>query len=131
MNLAEIIEQLESCAFRCEAGPLERNVAFVALKAMVKPGNQTTILDSIGNWENMPLARVLFDLVQIGYTSKMDVCPANCESGAMASVRLEKEGSFSANFIGSTPAILKRRIIKWADENDLRKFLKQKEGHED
>lgn len=32
MELKEIIEQLESCKFECQAGPLENNTAFIALK---------------------------------------------------------------------------------------------------
>jgi hypothetical protein len=32
MTLAEIIEQLESCNYECEAGPLENNVAWQELK---------------------------------------------------------------------------------------------------
>lgn len=32
MELKEIIEQLESCKFECEAGPLENNTAFIELK---------------------------------------------------------------------------------------------------
>lgn len=35
MALAEIIEQLESCGYECEAGPLELNAAFVEVKGMV------------------------------------------------------------------------------------------------
>ena len=31
-SLAEIIEQLESCEYRCEAGPLRLNLAFIELK---------------------------------------------------------------------------------------------------
>lgn len=36
MNLKEIVEQLEMCGFECEAGPLENNTAFVALKELVE-----------------------------------------------------------------------------------------------
>jgi hypothetical protein len=32
MTLKEIVEQLRSCGFECEAGPLENNVAFIALE---------------------------------------------------------------------------------------------------
>ncbi|WP_396135494.1 hypothetical protein [Bacillus sp. 3255] len=32
MSLQEIIEQLESCGFTCEAGPLKTNAAFQVLK---------------------------------------------------------------------------------------------------
>lgn len=42
MTLSEIITQLESCGFTCEAGPLEKNAAFVALKAMAKEPAYTT-----------------------------------------------------------------------------------------
>lgn len=31
-SLAEIVAQLEACGYRCEAGPLELNTAFIALK---------------------------------------------------------------------------------------------------
>ncbi len=36
MTLQEIVAQLESCGFTCQAGPLEKNAAFVALKAMAE-----------------------------------------------------------------------------------------------
>ena len=32
MTLTEIVEQLEVCGFTCEAGSLEMNEAFIALK---------------------------------------------------------------------------------------------------
>lgn len=32
--LCAIVEQLESCGFECEGGPLELNTAFIALKEM-------------------------------------------------------------------------------------------------
>ncbi len=35
-ELPEIIEQLESCNFECEAGPLELNMAFIRLKFIAK-----------------------------------------------------------------------------------------------
>jgi hypothetical protein len=31
-SLADIVQQLESCGYRCEAGPLELNIAFIELK---------------------------------------------------------------------------------------------------
>jgi hypothetical protein len=34
LELKEIIYQLEMCRFECEAGPLEMNEAFIALKEM-------------------------------------------------------------------------------------------------
>jgi len=33
-NLAEIVAQLASCGYECEAGPLEKNVAFIELQRM-------------------------------------------------------------------------------------------------
>lgn len=36
MTLQEIIEQLESCHYECEAGPLENNVAWIELKQLMK-----------------------------------------------------------------------------------------------
>lgn len=32
MTLSEIVDQLESCGYTCEAGPLSHNVAFIELK---------------------------------------------------------------------------------------------------
>jgi hypothetical protein len=32
MTLKEIVEQLKSCRYECEAGPLENNVAFIELE---------------------------------------------------------------------------------------------------
>jgi hypothetical protein len=32
MTLKEIVKQLESCGYECEAGPLRNNTAFIALK---------------------------------------------------------------------------------------------------
>jgi hypothetical protein len=37
MNLSEIISEIESCGYTCEAGNLERNMAWIELKAMAKP----------------------------------------------------------------------------------------------
>lgn len=34
MTLKEIVEQLKSCGYECEAGPLENNVAFMELEEM-------------------------------------------------------------------------------------------------
>lgn len=36
MSLAEIVEQLKSCNYECEAGPLENNVAFIELVRLSK-----------------------------------------------------------------------------------------------
>ena len=36
MNIKEIVEQLESCKYKCEGGFLENNVAFIALQEMAK-----------------------------------------------------------------------------------------------
>jgi len=35
-KLKEIIKQLESCGFTCEAGPLENNTAFLELKDLAE-----------------------------------------------------------------------------------------------
>ena len=35
-SLAELVEQIEACGYRCEAGPLENNLAFIELKERVK-----------------------------------------------------------------------------------------------
>jgi hypothetical protein len=40
MTLREIVEQLQSCNYECEAGPLENNVAFVDLQRLA---DQTTM----------------------------------------------------------------------------------------
>jgi len=34
--LQMIVEQLESCEYECEAGPLENNTVFVALKELIQ-----------------------------------------------------------------------------------------------
>lgn len=34
--LKEIVEQLESCGYTCQAGPLENNTAFVKLKELAE-----------------------------------------------------------------------------------------------
>jgi len=36
MILTEIVNQLKSCGFQCEGGPLENNVAFIELDKMAK-----------------------------------------------------------------------------------------------
>jgi hypothetical protein len=36
MTLKEIVKQLEACKFKCEAGSLETNVAFIELKKMAE-----------------------------------------------------------------------------------------------
>lgn len=35
MTLKEIVEQLKSCGYECEAGPLVNNTAFKALEQLV------------------------------------------------------------------------------------------------
>lgn len=35
-KLKEIVEQLESCKYECQAGPLENNVAFIELKELAE-----------------------------------------------------------------------------------------------
>lgn len=35
-TLEDIVVQLESCDFECEAGPLENNLAFIAFKKYVE-----------------------------------------------------------------------------------------------
>jgi hypothetical protein len=37
-NLKEIVEQLESCEYECEGGPLEMNTAFIELKKAALEG---------------------------------------------------------------------------------------------
>lgn len=59
MTLKEIVEQLESCDYRCEAGSLENNVAFQELKRLAeKPARMPSIrvrhLDRAG----IPIPRV-------------------------------------------------------------------------
>lgn len=36
MSLKEIVEQLKSCGYECQGGPLENNIAFIKLKEMAK-----------------------------------------------------------------------------------------------
>lgn len=131
MTLPEILEQLEACGYRCEAGPLENNLAFIALKEMIapkEPREPMTILERIGKWETTPLGRLLFDLTHMGFNCKMDVYAHDCESGSMASVRIEKEGQLAGYLRGSNAGILKDRIVKWADHHGLRDFLKEDES---
>lgn len=40
MTLPEIIEQLKSCQYECEAGPLENNIAFKALEELAGTGHE-------------------------------------------------------------------------------------------
>ena len=44
MTLHEVITELEACKYTCEAGPLERNRAWIALKAMAE--KETDICDN-------------------------------------------------------------------------------------
>lgn len=37
-TLSQIVEQLRSCGYVCEAGPLEGNEAFIALERMAAQG---------------------------------------------------------------------------------------------
>ncbi|MCG8400859.1 MAG: hypothetical protein MJA84_04605 [Firmicutes bacterium] len=45
MGLPEIIRQLESCGYTCEAGPLEKNEAFVALTSISESDCDSCISD--------------------------------------------------------------------------------------
>jgi hypothetical protein len=44
MTLKEIVEQLESCSFECEAGSLESNIAFIELKKAAEKDAQSGAL---------------------------------------------------------------------------------------
>lgn len=45
MDLRKIVEQLEACGFECEAGPLENNVAFIALKELAESEEDRVLQD--------------------------------------------------------------------------------------
>ncbi len=49
MNLNEIVEQLERCGFECEAGPLENNTAFIALKELAESEDFLTTILPVGD----------------------------------------------------------------------------------
>lgn len=36
MTIKEIVEQLKSCGYECQAGPLENNVAFIELEKLAQ-----------------------------------------------------------------------------------------------
>lgn len=42
MNLQEIVEQLQSCNYECEAGALENNVAFIELRRIAHTSDEGT-----------------------------------------------------------------------------------------
>ncbi|MED3571951.1 hypothetical protein [Cytobacillus praedii] len=43
-RLKEIVEQLKSCGFSCEAGPLENNIAFIELQELAEnPSGDSTV----------------------------------------------------------------------------------------
>lgn len=44
MTLTEIVEQLRSCNYECEAGRLEDNVAFVELVQMAEPDKRPALV---------------------------------------------------------------------------------------
>lgn len=45
MELNEIVEQLEKCGFECEAGTLENNTAFIALKELAESEEDRLLQD--------------------------------------------------------------------------------------
>lgn len=45
MNLKEIVEQLEWCKYECQAGPLENNTAFIALKELAESEEDRILQD--------------------------------------------------------------------------------------
>lgn len=47
MNLSEIVKQLESCEYTCEAGTLENNIAFQVLRRMSRPSKYERSVDHI------------------------------------------------------------------------------------
>jgi len=47
LALSQIVKQLESCGYNCEAGPLENNTAFIALKELAK--TQESWLNLVGD----------------------------------------------------------------------------------
>lgn len=60
-NLPEIIKQLESCGYNCEAGSLQNNVAFIELKRMADNLEEAT-LHAKAVWGKEPV-----DTIEKGY----------------------------------------------------------------
>lgn len=46
-SLKEIIEQLDSCAYQCEGGPLHLNTAFIRLQEIAEKGPEHLIGDRV------------------------------------------------------------------------------------
>lgn len=45
-TITDIVNQLESCGYTCEGGPLEMNMAFIALKKMAKREHTDVKIDA-------------------------------------------------------------------------------------
>lgn len=50
MNLREIVTQLESCHYECEAGALENNVAFIRLKEISIDPADVGVIEAAIRW---------------------------------------------------------------------------------
>lgn len=49
MTLLDIVQQLWSCGFKCEAGPLDKNLAFQKLKEMATSGEPKYTTEDLKN----------------------------------------------------------------------------------
>lgn len=62
-NLPEIIKQLESCGYSCEAGSLENNLAFIELKRMAGNLEEATVLAK-SVWAKEPIDTIEKGFIQ-------------------------------------------------------------------
>ena len=63
MTLLEIVEQLESCAYRCEAGRLELNIAWIELRRRAEREQRTD--------QSITMASELFEAALDYYDGKI------------------------------------------------------------
>ncbi len=57
MNLIEIVEQLESCNYECEAGALVNNTHFIELKRIASAGQFCFAQDDDSHWYLIPAVK--------------------------------------------------------------------------
>lgn len=86
MRLLEIVAQLESCKYECEAGPLEMNTAFIALKEAARPdpaGVRKIVAEMepyLKQWDGEDRCRIPYDTVK-GWTQKLRSILAPSQQG--------------------------------------------------
>lgn len=114
--------EIEKAWAECEANPpvipphLDNPLIYLGM---------ATILTRMGNWEKCSLGQVASDLVENGYTVKVEFRKHDCESGQWIDIVLEKDGKTTGGIGGSRLDVARNRLVHAADRLGVRDFLRE------